>query len=77
LYFDKPVDFHLPFNDMDPTALLIPIRGRHAGNNWVFRGQSDTWHPGPLTMTDPQPLFQALATLGYIESASICEEPDC
>jgi hypothetical protein len=77
LYFDTPVDFHLAFNDMEPTALLIPIRGRHAGKNWVFRGQNDRWHPGPLTMTDPQPLFQALATLGYIESASICEEADC
>lgn len=78
LYFDKPVDFHLPFNDMDPTALLIPIRGRHAGKGWVFRGgQNGEWHPGPLTMTNPQPIFQALATLGYIDSPEVCEAPDC
>jgi len=79
LYFDKPVDFHLPFNDMDPTALLIPIRGRHAGKGWVFRGgENGKWHPGPLTMTNPQPIFQALMTLGYIESAEVvCEGPGC
>jgi hypothetical protein len=78
LYFDKSVEFHLAFNDMDPTALLIPIRGRHAGKRWVFRGHESGWSPGPLVMTDPQPIFQALMTLGYIKSAAIvCESPDC
>jgi len=36
LYFDKPVDFHLPFNDMDPTALLIPIRDGTPGKTGSF-----------------------------------------
>jgi hypothetical protein len=67
LYYDEPVDFHLPFNDRSPTALLIPIQGRHAGQGYVFRGGNGEWWARPLSMTDPQPIFDALSTLGYIE----------
>lgn len=67
LYFDEPVDFHLAFNDRKPTALLIPIQGRYADRNWVFRGKNGVWQPGALIMSDSQPLYMALETLGYIE----------
>jgi hypothetical protein len=67
LYYDKPVDFHLPFNDGNPTQLLIPIEGRHAGHNYVFRGGNGQWWHRPLKMTDIQPIFNALSALGYIE----------
>lgn len=67
LYFDEPVDFHLPFNDGEPTALLLPIEGRHAGQGFVFRGGHGTWWAGQLVMSDPQPLHDALSTLGYLE----------
>lgn len=67
LYYSEPVDFHLPFNDGDPTALLIPIEGRHAGQGYVFRGGDGAWWARPLNMSDPQPIFDALAALGYIE----------
>jgi hypothetical protein len=71
LYYEKPVDFHLPFDDGGPTALMIPIQGRHAGHGYVFRGGNGTWWARPLSMTDPQPLFDALAALGYIEDADL------
>ncbi|MCK4962249.1 MAG: hypothetical protein KAS19_07175 [Anaerolineales bacterium] len=67
LYFSEPVDFHLPFNDLQPTALLIPIEGRHAGHGYVFRGKNNKWLAGQMCMSDPQPLFDALSTLGYIQ----------
>ena len=67
LYFSEPVDFHLPFNDLQPTALLIPIEGRHAGHGYVFRGKNNKWLTGQMCMSDPQPLFDALSTLGYIQ----------
>lgn len=66
LYFGEPVDFHLPFNDGRPTALLIPIEGRYAGEGYVFRGKHGRWWAGQLTMRDPQPLMDALSALGYI-----------
>jgi hypothetical protein len=67
LYYDEPVDFHLPFNDGNPTALLIPIEGRHAGHGYVFRGGNGTWWARPLSMSDPQPIHNTLSTLGYID----------
>ncbi len=68
LYYDEPVDFHLPFNEGEPTALMIPVEGRHAGHNYVFRGGNGEWWARPLKMSDSQPIFDALRALGYIES---------
>ena len=65
LYYGEPVDFHLPFNEGEPTALLIPVEGRHAGKGYVFRGGNGEWWHRPLQMTDPQPIFDALAALGF------------
>ncbi|MFQ6101137.1 MAG: hypothetical protein ACE5OS_07865 [Anaerolineae bacterium] len=67
LYFNEPVDFHLPFYDGRPTALLVPIEGRHAGHGYVFRGRNGQWWAGQMCMSDPQPLFDALSTLGYVQ----------
>jgi len=66
LYFDRPVDFHLPVNDRRPTALLIPIEGHLAGRGYVFLGRGGAWWAGPMQMTDPQPLLDALSALGFI-----------
>jgi hypothetical protein len=68
LYYDEPVDFHLPFNEGQPTALLIPIEGRHAGHNYVFRGGNGEWWARPVKISDPEPIYAALRALGYIES---------
>jgi hypothetical protein len=67
LYFDTPVDFHLPFSDGRPTALLIPIQGRYAERGYVFRGKRGKWWGGAMRMSDPRPLYDALSTLGYIQ----------
>ena len=64
-YFTDPLDFHLPFPDGSPTALLFPVEGRHGGEGYVFRGKNGRWWAGQLTMSDPQPLYDALTTLGY------------
>ena len=77
LYYDEPVDFHLPFNDGDPTALLIPVLGRHAGYGYVFRGGNGEWWARPLQMTDSQPILDALAVLDYIDKTAACQSPDC
>jgi hypothetical protein len=67
LYFDEPVDVHLPFNDGRPTALLIPLRGQLGGKGYVFRGKDGRWWAGQLMVRDPQPLMDALVVLGYIQ----------
>lgn len=67
LYFNKPVDFHLPFNDLQPTALLIPIKGPLSGRGYVFRGKNGIWIGGQMIMSDPQLLFDTLSSLGYIQ----------
>ena len=67
LYYPGPVDFHLPFDDGDPTALFIPIEGRHAGHNYVFRGGNGEWWARPLKMKDSAPIFNTMRTLGYID----------
>ena len=67
LYFNQPVDFHLPFNDLQPTALMIPIKGHLSGQGYVFRGKNSLWLSGQMIMSDPQPLFDALLTLGFIQ----------
>jgi len=67
LYYPKPVDFRLPFEDGDPTALLIPIEGRHAGHNYVFRGKDGEWWSRPLKMSDTTPILDTMRALGYID----------
>ena len=66
LYCDRAVDFHLPFNDGRPTALLIPVSGPFGERGYVFRGRSGEWWAGQLTMSDPQPIRAALAGLGFL-----------
>lgn len=67
LYYDEPVNFHLPFDEGQPTALLIPIQGRHAGHGYVFRGGNGEWWARPLRMSDEGPILDALSALGYIK----------
>jgi hypothetical protein len=67
IYFDEPVDFHQPFRDGQPTALLFPIEGRNGGKGYVLRGRDGEWWAGSKIMRDPRPLLHALASLGYIE----------
>jgi hypothetical protein len=63
LYFAEPVDFHLPFSDGNPTALLMPVEGRFGAEGYVFRGKNGRWWAGQLTMSDPGPLYDAVLAL--------------
>jgi hypothetical protein len=66
-YFDDVVEFHLPFPDGNPTALVLPMKGRLGGEGHVFRGKNGRWWAGNLTVSDPQPLVDALVILGYMQ----------
>ncbi len=65
LYFDKPVIFNTLARTGEPTQLLIPIDGRHAGGGYVFRGDKGSWWFGAIRMADPAPIYAVLNALGY------------
>lgn len=65
LYFDQPVVLNSLARSGEPTQLLVPVDGRHAGGGYVFRGEEGEWWFGALRMANPEPLFAALADIGY------------
>ncbi|MEM7332946.1 MAG: hypothetical protein AAF490_12735 [Chloroflexota bacterium] len=65
VYFNSPVQFNTMVRTGEPTQLLIPIDGRHAGSSYVFRGAQGEWWFGAIRMADPQPLYQVLQQMGY------------
>lgn len=65
LYFRKPVVFHTQFRAGEPTQILIPLEGRHAGNGYFFRGADGEWWYGAIRMANPKPLYDAMVALGY------------
>ncbi len=65
LYFDQPVIFSGIARTGEPTQLLIPIDGRHAGGGYVFRGAAGTWWNGAVRMADYSSLMSVLGQIGY------------
>ena len=65
LYFSRPVQYHTSYRTGDPTQLLVPIEGRHAGKGYFFRGAEGEWWFGAMRMGDPVPLLDTMARLGY------------
>ncbi len=65
LYFDQPVVFSGIARTGEPTQLLIPINGRHAGGGYVFRGAEGTWWNGAVRMADYSALMSVLGQIGY------------
>lgn len=65
VYFDRPVQYHASFRVGDPTQILIPVEGRHAGSGYFFRGAQGQWWFGALRMADPQPLYTVLQNMGF------------
>jgi hypothetical protein len=43
----------MPFNDLQPTALLIPIKGPLSGRGYVFRGKNGTRIGGQMITSAP------------------------
>lgn len=68
LYFAQPVTFNSLARTGKPTQLLIPIAGRHANGDYVFRGDRGEWWFGAVRMADSAPLFSALSQMGLIVS---------
>lgn len=64
VHYPRPIKFNTIFRAGEPTHLLIPIDGRHAGNGTFFRGDKSGWWYGALRMSDPNPLYQELAAMG-------------
>ena len=64
LYFDSPVEFNTLARTGNPTQLLIPIEGRHAGGRYVFRGAQGEWWFGAVRMADASSLYTALEQMG-------------
>lgn len=69
LYFDQPVVFNSMARTGEPTQLLIPINGRHADGNYVFRGAKGEWWYGAVRMADTAPLMTALESMGYLTAS--------
>jgi hypothetical protein len=69
LFFDQPVEFHAPFRTGEPTQLLVPVNGRHAGHDYFFRGSKGEWWFGAMRMTDSSHLLSALSALGYVNQS--------
>lgn len=65
LYFDSPVQFNTLARTGEPTQLLIPITGRHANGNYVFRGARGEWWFGAVRMANATPLYSTLEQMGY------------
>lgn len=65
VYFDRPVQYHASFRVGDPTQVLIPIEGRHAGSGYFFRGSQGQWWFGALRMANPEPLYTVLQNMGF------------
>lgn len=66
LHYNQPVKVNSIARIGEPTQLLIPIEGRHASGNYVFRGNRDEWQAGALRMADPSPLYEALEAMGIV-----------
>ncbi|MEM7113671.1 MAG: hypothetical protein AAF614_14630 [Chloroflexota bacterium] len=66
LFYDQPVTFRASFRTGEPTQLLVPVEGRHAGHNYFFRGAKGEWWFGAMRMTDSTALFTALREQGYL-----------
>ncbi len=69
LFYDRPVEFHAPFRTGDPTQLLVPVNGRHAGYDYFFRGGKGEWWFGAMRMADSSYLLSTLAELGYVNES--------
>ncbi len=65
IHYPRPISFNTPFRAGNPTKLLIPIEGRHAGTGVFFRGQREDWWFGGMRMADPTILDEALLEIGY------------
>lgn len=67
VFYPGSIRFNTPVRMRNLDRLLIPIEGRHAGKGYVFLGNETRWLSGALVMANPEPLMDALRSLGYIQ----------
>lgn len=75
IYFDRPVTFHTAYRAGEPTQILLPISGRHAGKGYFFRGAGGEWWFGAMRMADPMPIYRLMAEMGYSVDMPVSESP--
>ena len=75
IYFDRPVTFHTAYRAGEPTQILLPISGRHAGKGYFFRGAQGEWWFGAMRMADPMPIYRLMAEMGYNVDMPVSEAP--
>jgi hypothetical protein len=68
-YYDDPLQYHAKFRVGEPTQLMVPLNGRHAGHDYFFRGAKGEWWFGAMRMAHPEQLYSTLAELGYLEDS--------
>jgi hypothetical protein len=66
VYFDRPLRFNTTFRGGEPTQILIPLNGSHAGSGYFFRGAQGEWWYGALRMVDPSALLAVLSEMGFV-----------
>jgi hypothetical protein len=66
VYFDQPLRFNTTFRGGEPTQILIPLKGSHAGSGYFFRGAQGEWWYGALRMVDATPLLALLSEMGFV-----------
>lgn len=67
VYYPEPIQFNTPARMDNIDQLLIPMRGRHAGNGYTFVGSDGSWLAGALVMRSDEALRTVLRQLGYLE----------
>jgi hypothetical protein len=66
VYYPAPIQFNTPARMDNIDQLLIPMRGRHAGNGYAFVGSDGLWLAGALVMRSDEALRTVLRQLGYL-----------
>lgn len=68
--YNQPLDYKASFRVGDPTRLVVPIDGRHAGSHYFFRGDKEELWFGAMRMANPDQLYETLEALGYDDANS-------
>lgn len=68
VFYGQEVRFNIPARMRGVNQLLIPIDARHADSGYIFPGANGQWRAGALAPTDNTALFEAMRSLGYLQT---------
>lgn len=67
VYYPEPIRFNTMVRMSNVNQLLIPLRGRHEGNRYIFMGSNGRWRIGAMVMADDSALQNAMSQLGFLQ----------